>query len=629
MAGATAEALHEPQPTTARDGDGSAPVSESRSESVDEGAEGPDEAEAVRDASNDVRSTPPPRMERRGEAWLLEKDASRTRARALGVHPIVVRLLEARGLTDAEAQRSWLAPRLADLRPPRDMAGFEPALDLLTKARDSRWRIGIFGDYDVDGVSTATLLSTYLEALGLEVVARVADRSAGYGFSPADAAAFADAGCHLVVTGDCGTSDVDALEVLAARGIRSIVLDHHQVPEQAPPCDAFINPHQADCRFPFKGLCSAGVAFYLCAALRSRLARSGEGRLPDPRAWLDLVALATVCDMMPLREENRILVRKGLQAFRERGRPGLAALLEAANVGEDPIDEEHLGFKLGPRINAPGRLGPAEPALRLLAARSLTEARPLAEQVEMLNARRKRHSEQTVADALAILAADPTCERRAALVVAHEGWLPGIVGIAAAGLVEHYRRPALVLAIDPRTGDARGSVRSIPGIDVRAALEVCAPLLERFGGHKEAAGVSMQAQNIPALVDAFDKAVAAQHRAAATRQDVEVTDGPLGLRHLDFELCEALRSAGPFGIGFPPPRFWGRGLTIESVRVLKERHVALGLSQDGARAEAIAFGQAWHALSVGERIDCIYVPGVDHFRGRARIRVQIQRLWRS
>jgi single-stranded-DNA-specific exonuclease len=380
-------------------------------------------------------------------------------------------------------------------------------------------------------------------------------------------------------------------------------------------------------------LCSAGVAFYLCAALRTRLARTEAGRLPDPRGWLDLVAVATICDMMPLREENRVLVHSGLRHLGQRSRPGLRALLRVAGV--DPkvrIDEEHVGYKLGPRLNAPGRLGTAAPALRLLRARTEAEAEPLAEQIEVLNARRRRHTEQTVAEALAILAVDPSLSRRAGIVVAHEGWLPGIVGIAAAGICEHHRRPTLVLAVDPAIGMARGSVRSHGGIDVRAALSACAGLLLRFGGHREAAGVSLEAHRVPELAEAFDAAVAQQQgedAQGAGSGEEEVVDAILPFEVIDTELCDAVRILAPYGMGFETPRFASEDLVVERVRILKERHLALTVSQGGVRREAIGFGLAFHALQVGETIGCIHVPFLDHYRGDTRLRLQVERLWRS
>ncbi len=556
------------------------------------------------------------------------------RARSLGAPPLLVELLLGRGVIDEQRQRRFLEPRLADLSIPVEMAGFEAARDLLLSAWRGGWRVGVFGDYDVDGVTTSTILSTFLEALGIEVVVRVASRDSGYGFTLDAARSFQESGVQLVLTGDCGTSDHEALSWLRERGILTAVIDHHQVPEQMPPTDALLNPHQRGCGFPFKGLCSAGVAFYLCAALRTAVARECEGaRLPDPRAWLDLVALGTVCDMVPLVDENRILVRHGLRILAHRLRPGVRALLDSAGVGRDePIDEGHLGFKLGPRINAPGRLGPAEPSLQLLRARTNAEARAMADRVEACNSRRRSLQDTTVAEAMALLRADPQTDARSGIVVAHDGWLHGIVGIAANGIVERYKRPALVLALDRASGEARGSARTHGPIDVRAALASCSDLLTRFGGHRAAAGVSLELDRVPELVEAFDKAVAAQLAALGSGAGAarEVHDGVLEFRDIHPEFMDSLDRLAPFGIEFPAPRFVCEDAEVMRERMLRGRHLSLLLRQAGEiHIEAIAFDYAGPQLRIGDKVGCVFTPARNHFRGRVRLQLLLERVWRT
>lgn len=579
--------------------------------------------------------TPPPLREGAEPPLMIRGDVPgpdelRARAAELQIGPQAVALMSRRGIVEPDAQVRLLRPRLSDLRPPAGMAGFEAAIELLQTAHERRLRIGVFGDYDVDGVTTTAILTTYLEALGLDVIARAAAREGGYGFQLADARALREAGAQIVLTGDCGTSDHEALAWLEGQGIPTAVIDHHQVPERMPPASALLNPHQPGCNFPFKGLCSAGVAFYLCAALRSAIARRTGAALPDPRAWLDLVALGTICDMVPLVDENRILVRHGLGVVASRRRPGLRALLEFAGVGEDdPIDESHLGFRLGPRLNAPGRLGPAEPSLLLLRSRSAVEARAMAERVEHFNAHRREHQDVIVAEALAQLAADPRSARRSGLVVAGDRWLHGIVGIAAAGVVARYRRPALVLAVDRERGEVRGSARTAGDIDVLAALRACAPHLRRFGGHRAAAGVSLDPAEIPALTEAFDAAVAAQIQERALGEPQLLHDGALSFDAIDERLLADLEGLGPYGVGFAPPRFVCEGAVVERVRVLKERHLSLALRQGRIGFEAIAFGQAAEhpGIGPGDRVAFLYVPMRSSFRGRVRVQLQVETMW--
>lgn len=571
----------------------------------------------------------PVRLELRGVLGELDPSECQERARALDVHPVVVELLVARGVMDEAAQRRMLHPRLSDLRPPRGMAGFEAAIDRLMVARERGHRVGVYGDYDVDGITTATILTTFLESLGLQVVPRVAHREGGYGFHVGAARALLEAGVDLVLTGDCGTSDHEALAWLAERGVETIVIDHHQVPETMPPAAALINPWQPGDDFPFKGLCSAGVAFYLAAALRTRVKQvEPSAQLPDPRAWLDLVALGTVCDMVPLRDENRILVHHGLRELDARRRPGLRALLERARVkAKTQLDEGHIGFQLGPRINAPGRLESAEPSLSLLRARSATEAAALAAQVESLNEQRRSLQAQVVAEAEALLAADPRLDGRAGIVVAGQGWPAGVVGIAAAGIVGRHGRPTLVVAIDPETGEARGSARSCGGVDVRAALTSCGELLDRYGGHQAAAGVSLPATNLPALVEAFDAAVAAQIGRAGAPEDVVVHDGELDLARLDHAFVEAVGRAGPYGQGFERPRFVVLDVEVGSTRKIKEEHLAMRLRSGGAEVEAVAWRQGDVPVERGDRISCLVEPEFNDWGGRRKVQLVVERIW--
>ncbi len=568
----------------------------------------------------------PPTLQLRGSAGATSE--TQGRASQLGVHPAAVELLFRRGLSGTEAQRRVLQPRLAGLRKPEAMAGFEAAIDLILSAHERGWRVGVFGDYDVDGVTTTAILSGFLEAVGVDVVCKVATRAAGYGFTVEAARAMHEAGARLVLTGDTGTSDHEALEWLRSRDIPTVVIDHHQVPETMPPAAALINPHQDGCGFPFKGLCSAGVAFYLAAALRTALRdRSPSTKLPDPRAWLDLAAVGTICDMVPLVEENRILVHHGLRLLDQRRRPGLRALLARAGVGaHETIDEEHVGFRIGPRLNAPGRLASADPSLRLLRARSAPEAEAVAAEVETYNAQRKAHQETIVSEADAMLAGDADVENRRGLVVAGEGWPAGVVGIAASGIVERYRRPTLVLAIDTANDEARGSARSIPGVDVRAALASCQHLLSRFGGHPQAAGVTMPARHVEALRDEFDAAVARQIGDAEGPGGTEY-DGELSLSRVDEPLVTAIRELGPYGVGFPAPLYHCESARVLRARELKQAHLSLRVRQGERDFDAIAFRQAGQGIEEGQSVGFLFEPFFSQFRGRKSIELLIKRIW--
>ncbi len=432
-----------------------------------------------------------------------ETRAAELLVRELGVRGATARLLAQRGLGEVAAASRFLDPRLGQLRAPeaagQGIAGFAEAADRLIAALAAGTVIGVFGDYDVDGITSAAVLAGYLLELGGQVVTRVARRDGGYGFGVADAEALLEAGAQLVVTCDTGTSDLPALELVRARGAGAIVIDHHQVPAGDPTAHPalLINPYRPDDRFPFKGLASVGLAFYLACALRSRRRAAGL-TAPDPKPWLDLVAIGTLCDQAPLLEENRILVRHGLEVLNQRRRPGLRALLVQAGIDSpgppgafDPeprrLDEISVTFKLGPRLNAPGRLGSAQPALELLMARDDAAARLAAASIEDVNRERQRVQELVMVDALAqadaLLAAAP---ERAAVVVAGAGWPAGVVGIVAAKLVDRHARPALVIALEAQASAGapaigRGSARTVAGIDLYQALARCAAHLHEVG----------------------------------------------------------------------------------------------------------------------------------------------------
>nr|MDQ3368763.1 DHH family phosphoesterase [Myxococcota bacterium] len=363
-------------------------------------------------------------------------------ASALRVRAATARCLVARGVIEPSDAQGFIDPRLAALRPPTGLAGLPRAVNRIADAVQQGERIGVFGDYDVDGVTTAALLTSFLRAAGATVEVAVARRDAGYGFTPGAAEDFARRGCKLIVTGDCGTSDIGSIVTAAALGVEVIVVDHHTVPpaDVPHPAIALVNPFRTDSTFPFRGMASVGLAFYVAAAVRSELRDRGHfqnRREPDVRELLDLVALGTIADLVPLAAENRILTALGLRRLQSRVRPGVAALLAVAGVDlEREVDARTVGWKLAPRINAPGRLGAAEPSLALLLAGADTAAER-AQVLEAANTERRAVQDRVMAEALdAVGDRDPG----AAIVIAGEGWPSGVVGIVAAKLVDKYQR---------------------------------------------------------------------------------------------------------------------------------------------------------------------------------------------
>jgi single-stranded-DNA-specific exonuclease len=562
-----------------------------------------------------------------------DPDRAASLARAVGLSPLAAQLLLNRGITTPGDAIPYLRPRLADLRPPvgegvpggpggRAMAGFAEALARIERAVRDRQTIGVFGDYDVDGVTSAALLVRFLRDTGAQVVARVARRDAGYGLSPSEISEFAAAQCAVVVACDCGTSDHEALAEARRRGLDVIIVDHHQVPERLPDALALINPHRADCRFPYKGLASVGVAFYLAAALRTRLRAAGWSALPDPRALLDLVALGTVADMAPLTRENRILVAAGMAQMRAGLRPGIAALSSLCKLPDGPRRAADLGQRLGPRLNAPGRLGAATLALELLLAGDASRAAALADACEEQNRRRREIQERVAAEADAEAAAQARSGAEF-LVVAGAGWHPGVVGIVAQRIAERHGRPTAVLAIE---GDlARGSLRSSGGLHLADALHKASDLLVRFGGHAAAAGLTVETARIPALRSRLTAIARARLGAAAGRPVVRL-DAIVGLDAVGEPLVAELARLEPFGVGNPEPLLGVRDVVLQRARVVGDNHLQVTLS-DGLHArDGIGFSLADGAPERGATVRASFLPELDTWQGTTRIRLRLRGL---
>jgi single-stranded-DNA-specific exonuclease len=500
------------------------------------------------------------------------------------------------------------------------MADLSRAIERLVAALAAGETIGVFGDYDVDGVTTAAILTSALRAFGGTVVARAASRQAGYGLGVEDVGRFADAGCRVLVTGDCGTSDHEALRAARARGIDAIVIDHHELPEGETAAYALVNSRRPDDRFPFKGLASCGVAFYLAAALRTRL-----GAPFDPRDLLDLVALGTIADLVPLVAENRILVAAGLQRLSERKRPGLAALALRAELEGGRITAHDAAFRLTPRLNAAGRLGEAQLALDLLLAGDADAAR-LAAELDDQNTERQRVQELVWKEALAQALAQVEETGAPAVVVGAEGWHPGVVGIIAARLVDKFARPAI--AIGFRDGEGRGSARTVAGVNLHDALSRCAGHLTRFGGHAGAAGLSITIGVLDGFRAAFAAETARQLGAARPSAALAV-DAEVTLRDLDLGFAEELARLAPFGVANREPLFALSGVTARSTRVVGKDHLQLTLDHGGATGEAIAFGFAEADPGPGTRVDLVATAELDTFRGLTRARLKVSKLARA
>ena len=567
-----------------------------------------------------------------GRRWIL-KDVPPDMERALAriVSPAVARLLAARGI-GAEAAPAYLAPRLKDLMPdPLVLKDMGAAVERVARALEDGERIAVFGDYDVDGSTSAALLADFLTALGVPPRVYIPDRmTEGYGPSPAAMRLLAEEGAKLVVTVDCGAAAIAALDEAKAAGLDVVVLDHHRV-DAPPPALAHVNPNQPDDTSGLGHLCAAGVTFLFLVALNRHLRDSGfyERKQivePDLRLFLDLVGLATVCDVVPLTGLNRAFVRQGLGQLSQMSRPGLAALAGIAKA-VPPFTPYHLGFVFGPRINAGGRVGRSSLGVDLLTSRDPQAVEEFAAALDMHNRERQAIEKLILEEAIAMAALQ---DNSPFLLAASEGWHPGVVGIVAGRLKERFGKPAFVAGFEGGMG--RGSARSIPGIDIgvimRAARE--AGIIESGGGHAMAAGFGLMQDQLDGfrafLVERFGGAGPAL--AAANDLEIDSVTSPGGA---NLSLLTEIASAGPFGAGNPEPLVAVPDARVAYADVVGRDHVKLRLTGgDGSRLDAIAFRAAASPLGEGllaSRGRTIHAVGrlkQDDWGGVARVQLEIQ-----
>jgi len=540
--------------------------------------------------------------------------------REFGMTPMLARLLCRRGVTTPAAAEAFLEAKLSkQLRSPRLFRAMDAAAERVVRAVESGERIGIYGDYDVDGISGSAILVSFLRALGqdpaLHIPHRVRD---GYGLNDRGVRALAEQGTRLMITVDCGGSAHREIGLARQSGIDAIVCDHHQVSGQPLPAYANLNPIEPDAGFPFSGLCGAGVAFYLAMGVRMHLREKGR-EAPDLRRWLDLVTLGTIADIVPMVEENRVLVKHGLREIAASTRPGMVALKQVGGVSS--VSTGTVGFRLAPRLNAGGRLADASKGVELLTTDDPEVARRLAADLDQENRARQAIEEEILDDALAQIERDPEFASRRSIVLASSDWHAGVVGIVASRLVERYYRPAVVIALDPEKGVGRGSCRGIAGVHLYQALERCRDVLQGFGGHRMAAGLSIRSDDVPALAERFEAAVRATTSADDFVARLEV-DAEIRLDEIGDGLIADLERLEPFGPGNAEPTFLCRRATIVSRRVVGESHLKLYLRQGSRAMSAMAFRMADAPLAAGDEVDLVGVPERDDYSGGLRFRVK-------
>jgi single-stranded-DNA-specific exonuclease len=514
-------------------------------------------------------------------------------SKELGLPEAIIAILLQRGLGEAEQIQEFLHPDFGQLPSPWLMKGMRAAVAIISKAVAARQPIVVYGDYDVDGATGAAVLVLFLRELGLEVLVCQPNRfTQGYGLHSALVADLqARAPGAVLITVDCGITSVEAVTAAKQSGMSVIVTDHHQPAPELPPADAILNPLQPGCCFPFKHLAGVGVAFYLLMGIRSQFKEQGfwqgrEAEMPNLREFLDLVAMGTIADMVPLLGPNRIFARAGLEVLQEARRPGVSCLLEITSTLGQRLSSEDIGYRLGPRINAAGRTGDPGRALELLLTKDYERARQLAMELEEAN-RCRQALEKEVFSQASVSAGDFLRAGCKSLVLSGKSWHGGVLGIVASRLLNRHYRTTILLT--EKDGLLKGSGRSVPEVNLHQALESCADLLEQFGGHAHAAGLALRPENLQAFQEKFEREVAARLEPEDLKPKLMI-DGVMADELFDGKFLESYLRLQPFGIGNPEPVFGSSVGRLLATRVVGKTHLKFSWAYNGYRLDGIGFG---------------------------------------
>ncbi|OPL11927.1 MAG: hypothetical protein AVO38_15310 [delta proteobacterium ML8_D] len=547
-----------------------------------------------------------------------------------GIPDIIAKFLYQRGISTPEAVAQHLSPALKSLSDPWKMMDMDRAVDRLVKAVALREQVAVFGDYDVDGVTSTALVFGFLEELGLQVTVYIPHReNEGYGLNAEGLRNLASRGCKLLITVDCGISDSEAVTLAGELGMDVIITDHHEPPDCLPMALAVLNPKRSDCAFAFKELAGVGVAFNLVMALRCRLRELGHwegGKEPNLKEYLDFVAMGTVADVVPLLGDNRILVRAGLEVLGKSDRPGIKALKALCSL-DSCINSTDIAFRIGPLINAAGRMAHADKAFRLLVTDDVSEAKRLANELYSLNQERQAEEKRILNETLDKIR---SLEKQSAYVLSSPKWKKGIIGIVASRLVRQFHRPVILLALD---GDeAHGSGRSPEGINLYESLCVCSSHLSSFGGHRAAAGIRLPSGSVEGFCTDFQKVVASilEQNDIYPRLMVDCTACIEEL--IDPGFSRFYEYLEPFGAGYTAPVFAVRDFSVRRSKVVGNGHLKLSLtSRTGsqnkymtANVDLVGWGHGDKAGLPWEELELACIPYINVWQGRKKLELRLK-----
>lgn len=543
-----------------------------------------------------------------------------------GVSAIISQVLANRNLTDLDSARRYLYPSLNELHSPFLMKDMKKGIMRLLRAIYNKEKIVIYGDYDADGITSVVILFKFLNELPSSVSYYIPDRlDEGYGLKKPVIDKFKRENVSLIITVDCGVSDIEQIAHAQMLGIDTIVLDHHEISASLPCAAATINPNRSDCNFPFKDLAGVSIAYNFLIALRGALRKEGfweNENYPNLKEYLDIVALGTIGDIAPLIDENRIFTKIGLELLTEGKRPGIKALKEVSGIDGQIIDSYKASFCLIPRINAAGRIASALDAVQLLLTDNIDEARTLAAKLDEYNRRRQSLEKNILNEIIEKIGQAHDWKKLNALVFASENWHPGVVGIVASRLVDLFNRPAFVISLN--NGIGKGSGRSISEFNIHQGLKQCASLLLSYGGHYRAAGISIKEDNIDEFSDLLNEII----RNSVDSQSIisqTMIDAECQLSDINLKLINEMEMLAPFGCNNPEPILCARNIKVSSPTIVGNNHLKMKLSSKGISHDSIWFsmGEFLPALS-GAHLDVAFTPQINYWNGTSDIQLKMK-----
>lgn len=550
--------------------------------------------------------------------WIVNKpDEALVRdfAKRCDLSPLALRLLTARGFCDFQQVADFFSTD--GLEDPFIIADMKKAADTVNEYIDSYRKICIYGDYDCDGITSTAILYSYLLSMGANVTCFINERADGYGMCIDNIRKLHDDGVELIVTVDNGISCVEEAEEIYALGMKLVITDHHQPPETLPRCEACVDPHRQDCPSTYKDLAGVGVALKLCAAL------DGGDYEAIIEQYSDICAIGTVADLVPLTGENRVLVRKGLLYLANTENHALSELIERSGTKRDKINSGMLGFQIGPRINAAGRFASPMIALNALLSEDPDESAELVEQLVSLNEQRRQTEAEIYAEICSTIDSQPELLDSRVLIITGKNWHHGVIGIVSSRVLERYGKPNVILSVDDE-GNARGSARSLKGFNIHSCFTYAHAVLEKYGGHECAGGLSLKEEDIPEF-----RRLVAEYASQVKQMPCALTecDMVLGREDMNIEAIRSLDALQPFGVGNPAPVFLLPDCTVNAVYPLSGgKHTKLMITYQGVRAEALIFSKSPDELfcSQGAHVDIAASVEVNEFGGRETLSVKVK-----